>query len=71
MFSKNYLEKATKISVKCRRINEEDKRDNKDEDSIKYILLTTRRDVISRRIFQNKFYLERSLESFTIKIFRR
>jgi len=69
MFSKNYLKKATKISVKCKRINEKDKKDNKDKNLIKYILLTTRRDVISRRMFQNKFYLKRSLKSLTIKIF--
>jgi len=51
MFSKNYLEKTTKISAKCKRINEEDKKDNKDEDSIKYILSIIERGVISRRIF--------------------
>jgi len=51
MFSKNYLGKTTKISVKCRRINEENKRNNKDEDSIKYTLLTIERGVISQRIF--------------------
>ncbi len=51
MFSKNYLRKTTKISVKCKQINEEDKKDNKIENLIKYILLTIERDVISQRIF--------------------
>jgi len=71
MFNKNYLRKTTKISAKCKRINEEGKRNNKDEDSIKYTLSTIERDVISRRMFQDKFYLERSLKSLTIKIFRK
>ncbi len=50
MFNKNYLKK-TKISVKCKRINEEDKKNNKDEDLIKYTLLIIERDVISQRMF--------------------